>query len=57
LNVQYKKSINFATIIIVKDLFKDDKKLISHYFLTVNQYHTIKKLRYWKKKKKGKKKF
>jgi len=30
--VLYEKTINFATIIIVKDLFKDDKKLISYYF-------------------------
>jgi len=33
LNVRYEKMINFATMIIVKDLFKDDKKLISYYFL------------------------
>jgi len=37
-----KKMIDFATMIIVKDLFKDSKKLISYYFFTVDQYHTIK---------------
>jgi len=34
--------IDFATMIIVKDLFKDDKKIISYYFFTVDQYHTVK---------------
>jgi len=29
-------------MIIVKDLFKDDKKLISCYFFTVDQYHMVK---------------
>jgi len=29
-------------MIIVKDLFKDDKKLISYYFFTIDQYHTVK---------------
>jgi len=28
-----KKTIDFATMMIVKDLFKDNKKLISYYFL------------------------
>jgi len=42
LNVRYEKTIDFATMIIVKGLFKDDKKLISYCFFTVNQYHTVK---------------
>jgi len=42
-------------MIIVKDLFKDDKKLISYYIFIVDQYHTVKtallkKLKKWKKK-------
>jgi len=32
LNVRYEKTIDFATMIIVEDLFKDDKTLISYYF-------------------------
>jgi len=53
-----KKSIDLATMIIVKDLFNDDKKLISYYFFTVDQYHTVKNCVTEKNKiKKVKKKF
>jgi len=33
LNVRYEKTKDFATMIIVKDLFKDNKTLISYYLL------------------------